>query len=191
MGFYTEAELLGLGLAHVGHGVQLSRLASLHGAGRISIGDHSRIDDFCVLSAGSGGIEIGRHVHIAVMCSLIGDSKIAMADFSGLSSRVSVYSSSDDYSGAHMTNPTVPERFKKVDSRPVSLGRHCIVGAGAVILPGVEMEDGAALGGLSLAIGKLDGFMIHSGVPARKIKPRKRDLLDFEAAMRAELESRR
>ena len=189
MSFYTEQELLGLGLAHVGRGVKLSRLASLHGASRISIGDFSRIDDFCVLSAGTGGIEIGKRVHIATMCSLIGAAKISMADFSTISGRVCVYSSSDDYSGAHMTNPTVPDQFKAVDSRPVALGRHCIVGAGSVILPGVMMEDGVALGSLSLAKGRFEAFMVYAGVPAIKIKARKRDLLRMELAAGAEPES--
>ena len=66
---------------------------------KISIGNNVRIDDFCVLSAGSGGIEIGNYIHIAVYMSLIGAGKITLCDFSGISSRVAIYSSNDDYSG--------------------------------------------------------------------------------------------
>ena len=39
---------------------------------------NSRIDDFCVLSAGEGGIEIGDYVHVAVFCMLIGAGKIKL-----------------------------------------------------------------------------------------------------------------
>lgn len=184
MSFFSEEELLGFGFARIGRGVKLSRLASLYGTSRISIGDHSRIDDFCVLSAGEGGIVIGRHVHVAVMCTLIGKAKIEIADFSGISSRVSVYSSSDDFSGAVMTGPTVPPEFTRVDSRPVQIGRHVIIGAGSVVLPGTEMQEGVALGALSLAKGVLRQFTLYYGVPAKEIRPRKRDLLELEAKLK-------
>jgi acetyltransferase-like isoleucine patch superfamily enzyme len=184
MSFYTGKELESLGFASVGRNARISRDARFHGQARISIGDHSRIDDFCVLSAGRGGIAIGRHVHIAVMCSLIGQGRIEMMDFSALSSRVSVYSSSDDYSGAAMTNPTVPDEFRSVDSRPVRIGRHVIVGAGSVILPGTDLLEGAALGALSLASGTLGEFAIYSGTPARRIGLRRRDLLELAERMK-------
>ena len=54
--FYTEEELKGLGFRHIGNGVCISRKASIYGAQNISLGDHVRIDDFCILS---GRIEIG------------------------------------------------------------------------------------------------------------------------------------
>jgi acetyltransferase-like isoleucine patch superfamily enzyme len=184
MSFYSENELGNLGFASVGRNARISRDARFYGNARISIGDHSRIDDFCVLSAGEGGIAIGRHVHIAVMCSLIGQGRIEMMDFSALSSRVSVYSSSDDYSGATMTNPTVPDEFRSVDSRAVRIGRHVIVGAGSVILPGTDLLEGAALGALSLASGTLGEFAIYSGTPARRIGLRRRDLLELAERMR-------
>ena len=82
-----------------------------------------------------------------------------------------------------MTNPTVPDQFKNVDSRPVRIGKHCIVGAGAVVLPGTEMHDGSALGALSLARGVLNGFMIYSGVPAKEVKSRRREILELEAKL--------
>lgn len=74
----------------------------------------SRIDEFCVLLAGTGGIVIGNNVHIAVFCSLIGKEVIKINDFANLSSRVSIYSSSDDYSGEYMTNPTIPSHLTNV-----------------------------------------------------------------------------
>lgn len=179
MSFYSTEELRGMGFMSVGRDVQISRKASLHGCSRISIGNYSRVDDFCVLSAGSGGIWIGARVHIALMCSLVGDARIELRDFSGLSSRVSIYSSSDDYSGASLTNPTVPAEFKSVESAPVTLGEHVIIGSGTVVLPGTEMGEGAAVGALSLARGVMEPFKIYSGVPARAIKARRKDLLSL------------
>ena len=111
MSFYSQEELVCLGFKRLGRGVSLSRKASIYNAANIEIGDFSRIDDFCVLSAGEGGIFIGRHVHVAIYCSLIGNGMIELGDYSGLSSRVSIYSSNDDYSGEFMTNPNCAIRF--------------------------------------------------------------------------------
>ena len=82
----------------------------------IVIGNNVRIDDFVVLSAGQGGIEIGNYIHIAVFSSLIGAGRIALSDFCNISSRVSIYSSSDDYTGEYMTNPMMPKILTNVTS---------------------------------------------------------------------------
>ena len=97
--FYTEEELKAIGFKSVGNNVLISRKTSLYGVSRISIANNVRIDDYCVLSAGKGGIEIGNYVHLAVYVSLQGDGKITLEEFSGISSRTAVYSSNDDYSG--------------------------------------------------------------------------------------------
>ena len=169
-----------LGFASVGENVRISDRASFYGASRIALGNDVRIDDFCVLAAGVGGILIGDYVHIAVGSSLIGAGKITMSDFSGLSSRVSIYSSSDDYSGAALTNPTVPGEYTGVTHADVFLGKHVIVGSGSVILPGVMLEEGVAVGALSLVHKRCQAFGIYAGNPARRIKERKRDLLELE-----------
>jgi galactoside O-acetyltransferase len=181
MSFHTAQELAGLGLAAYGEDVKISTKASIHNAQNIRIGHHVRIDDFCVLSAGEGGILIGNFIHVGVFSSLIGAGKITLHDFCNLSSRTSIYSSNDDYSGVHMTNPTIPAEFTGVTHAPVAIGRHAIVGAGSVLLPGVVLEEGAAVGALSLVTRNCEAFGIYAGCPARQIGNRRRDLLDLES----------
>ena len=181
MGFLSYQEAQNLGFKSLGKNVLISDKASIYGAQFISVGDYSRIDDFCLLSASSeGGIEIGRYVHISAYSSLVGRAKITMNDFSGLSSKVAVYSSSDDYSGAHLTNPTVPDEYKKIDSRPVTLEKHVIVGTGSVILPGVTIHFGTAIGALSLVYKNCDELSIYSGSPVKLLKPRKTNFIELE-----------
>lgn len=187
MAFLSEDAIAALGFARVGRDVKISERASLYRPERISIADHVRIDDFCVLSAGDGGIDIGNYVHIACYASLIGREQIVLRDFAGLSGRVSVYSSSEDYSGASLTNPTVPEAYRKMEHGRVLLERHVIVGAGSVILPGVTLGLGASVGALTLVARDLEPFGMYLGVPARKIGTRKQDLLALEARLRASL----
>lgn len=185
--YYSQAELRDLGLKDFGERVRISRKASIYGADRISLGNDVRIDDFCVLAAGDGGFHIGSFVHLAVHCLLIGRARIQLGDFSGLSSRVSVYSSSDDYSGAWLTNPTVPAEFTGVEHAEVIVGRHVIVGSGSVILPGTVIEQGAAIGALSLVRGRFREFTVYLGSPARRIGERKRDLLELERRLMASI----
>ena len=176
-----------LGFASVGKNVQISDRASFYGVGRISLGSYVRIDDFCVLSAGVGGISVGNYVHIAVCSSLIGAGKISLSDYCNISSRVAIYSSNDDYSGAAMTNPTVPSEFTGVTRADVLLDKHVIVGSGSVILPGVTLEEGVAIGALSLVHKNCQAFGVYAGNPARRIKDRKRDLLELEQQLMASM----
>ena len=187
MGMLSRAELERMGFASIGLGVQVSDKASFHGASRISLGNHVRIDDFCVLSAGAGGIRIGDYVHVAVYSSLIGAAVIEVGDFANVSSRVAIYSSSDDFSGSAMTNPTVSAEFTSVAQAPVYVGRHAVIGAGCVVLPGVRIGEGAAVGALSLVKRDCEEFTIYAGTPARAIGSRSRQLLELEQRFLASL----
>lgn len=180
MAILSQDEIKKIGFLSVGENVLISDKASFYGASRISIGNNVRIDDFCVLSAGAGGIEIGNNIHIAVYTSLIGAGKIVLKDFCNLSSRVAIYSSNDDYSGEYLTNPTIPSEFTNVTNADVYIGKHVIIGSGSVVLPGVRLEQGAAIGALSLVTKDCEEFGIYAGNPARKIKNRKKDLLEVE-----------
>jgi galactoside O-acetyltransferase len=169
-----------MGFANVGTNVLLSDKATYYNCKNIRLGSNIRIDDFCVLSAGIKGIDIGSYVHIAIYSSLIGAGNITLADFSNISSRVAIYSSNDDYSGAAMTNPTVPAEFTNVHHADVTIGKHVIIGAGSIILPGVNLEEGVAIGALSMVKKDCQAFGVYMGSPAKRIGERKQDLLAFE-----------
>ncbi len=188
MAFLSEDAIAALGFARVGRDVKISEHARIYRPERIALADHVRIDDFCLLSAGDGGIDIGSYVHVACYSSLIGREEIILRDFAGLSGRVSVYSSSEDYSGAALTNPTVPDAYRKLRHGRVLLERHVIVGAGSVILPGVTLGLAASVGALTLVARDLEAFGMYLGVPARKIGTRKQDLLQLETRLRAALQ---
>ena len=178
--FYNKAELSKLGFKSLGYNVLISKKTSLYGIDRITIGNNVRIDDFCVLSAGKGGIVIGNYIHIAVYSSLIGEGKITLDNFSGVSSKVSIYSSNDDYTGNFMTNSTIPTKLKGVTHADVRICKHALVGSGSIILPGVTLNEGCVVGALSLVNKDCDEFSIYKGNPAKKIVERSRELLKLE-----------
>lgn len=176
--FYSDVELAQIGFKSLGDNVQISRKASIYSAKKISIGDNVRIDDFCILS---GKIVLQNYIHVAAYSALYGGEKgIFVDDFANLSSRVSVYSVSDDYSGESMTNPMIPDKYKKTQSAPVYIGRHVIVGSTSVILPGVKLAEGSSFGSFSFINGDSKPWSINVGIPFRKIGDRSRKLLELE-----------
>lgn len=174
--FYSPEELAALGLAACGTDVLISRKASLYSPEKIRIGSHVRVDDFCVLS---GSITLKDHIHLAVGVSLFaGDAGIELQDGSALSARTTVYAISDDYSGDWFTNPMLPEEGRHLIAKKVTVGRHAIVGAGSVVLPGADIGEGCAVGSMSLVKRPLEPWGIYAGVPAKLLKPRSRKLLE-------------
>jgi len=124
---------------------------------------------------------VGSYVHIASHSVLTGGvAGIVVQDFANLSQRVNVFANSDDYSGESMTNPMVPDRFKKLVQERVVIRKHVIIGCGSVVLPGVEIGEGSAIGALSLVNHDIEKWSIYAGVPARKVKNRSRELLRLE-----------
>ncbi len=178
MAYYTEEQLQKLGFKYVGKNVKISDKASIYNCDKIEIGNNSRIDDFCVIS---GRIKIGRNVHIAPFCLVAGGEKgITFGDFSGLAYQVQVFTQSDDYTGRTLTNPTIPDEYKKEMKKEIIIGKHSIVGAGSIIMPGVILAEGTSIGALSLVRKKTEEWSIYLGNPAKKVTSRKKYLLELE-----------
>lgn len=180
MGYLSDADLHAMGFARLGRNVKISDKAAIYDAHRIEIGDNCRVDDFSTLS---GTVTMGRNVMISALCHVAGGTPgVELEDFSTLAYGVKLMSQSDDYSGATMTGPTVPAEFKRETKRKSRLGRHVIVGTNSVIFPGVDVADGCSVGAMSLVTRSTEPWGIYVGCPARRLKDRKRDLLELERA---------
>ncbi len=187
-GYYADTELRGLGFKSIGRNVQIGQNCTIIGLRNISIGSNVRIDGYCsIIAAEEGWVNIGSFVHIGGYCLLSAGDGIVMEDFSGLSQGVMLYSRTDDYSGRHLTNPTVPRRFTGITRGTVTLERHVIVGSGSVVLPGVTIGEGTAVGALSLVNKSLDAWGVFCGCPAKRIKDRSKQLLELESALLREI----
>jgi len=178
MAYLNQFELMEMGFKYLGRNVKISTRASIYNADQIEIGDSSRVDDFCLLS---GKITIGRFVHIAPYCNLAGgELGIIMENFSGLAYGVQVFTQSDDYSGKSMTNPLIFEKYRNVRKTSILVGKHTIVGAASIIMPGVKLREGTSIGAMSLVRKSTEEWSIYVGNPARKLKDRSRKLLELE-----------
>jgi galactoside O-acetyltransferase len=189
MAFLKQDQLERMGFKSLGKNVRISDKASLYNPEQMEIGDHSRIDDFCVVS---GKVTMGRNVHIAVFCNETGGEKgITFGDFSGLAYACHVFTQSDDYGGETLTNPTVPDQYKRETKAAIVIGRHSIVGTNSLVFPGVILAEGTSVGAHSMVTKSTEEWSIYFGTPAKRIKARKRELLTLEADYLASEEGHR
>ena len=177
--FLTEEELKKIGFKTIGKNVYISDKCSIYSPSLIEIGNNVRIDDFTILSP-SQSLKIGNYVHIGCYTSLIGKGEFIIEDFVGISGRVSLYSSSDDYTGMSMTNPMIPNDFKKITNGKIHIKKHTIIGTGSVILPNVVIEMGCSIYAQSLIKSDCEELGVYSGNPAKLINKRLTRFLEYE-----------
>jgi len=115
--------------------------------GFIEIGEHSHVDQFCVLY-GQGGIKIGAHCAIA--------------------SGVIIYSQTN----ADTRQDGTPVAQQSTVYAQVSIEDGCWLGAGVRIVPGVTIGEGCHVGAGAVVTENLPPFSVAVGVPAKVIKQR-------------------
>jgi acetyltransferase-like isoleucine patch superfamily enzyme len=185
--YYTEHDLADFGFKSLGRNIMISSDARVYGAHNISIGNNVRIDDFTILAAVNGSIDIGNYVFIARNSHLGGALGIELHDFSSMAANTVIYSASDDYSGEAMTAQAVPQKYTRFRGGKVVFGRHVIVGSSSTIVGPAVLGEGCSVGAMSLITKDLEPWGVYIGTPARRIKERKKDLLDMEKLLMAEI----
>jgi galactoside O-acetyltransferase len=185
MSYLTRNKLLQKGFRHLGKKVQISDKCSIYKPENICIGDNARIDDYCILSA-SHKIVIGNYVHIGCHSVILGNELIEINDFAGVSMRCTIISSNADYSGYYMTNPQIPDKYLNTISAPIVMGKHSLIGAGSMILPGVSLGQGAVIGAMSLVKHSIAEWEVWAGIPAKYIHDRERLIKSMEKQIRHE-----
>lgn len=178
MAYLTQDELEAMGLKLLGKNVKISDKASIYNPEQLEIDDNSRIDDFCVVS---GVVKIGKYNHITPMCLVAGGEKgIYLNDFCTLAYGVKIFAQSDDYSGASMVNSMIPKLYKNETIDMVVINRQVIIGTNSIVMPGVVIAEGCAIGAMTLVTKSTDEWGVYFGCPAKRIKDRKKDLLALE-----------
>jgi galactoside O-acetyltransferase len=179
-GYFTEIDLVDVGFKSIGSNVKIAKNCTIMGLNNISIGSNVIIDSFCtIVATGKGKLNIGSFVHIGGYCLLSAGDGIFINDFSGLSQGVKIYSKSDDYTGKHLTNPTIPEKYKGVIRGPVKLKPYVIIGAESIVLPNVTIGEGSSVGALSLVSRNIPEWGMYSGHPLRRLGDRSKNLLEL------------
>lgn len=172
-------------VAASGQDVTIYPKAILEAPEHMTIGDSVIIDDLVIIIA-IGGVRLGSFIHIGAHSYIGGGGGFEMEDFSGLSGGVRVYTANEDYLGGQLTNPAVPAPWRVATRAPVHIGRHAIIGANTVILPGVTIGEGVAVGANSVVSHDLVPWTICAGSPAKPIRDRpSQRILAMETELRA------
>jgi galactoside O-acetyltransferase len=170
--------------ASCGADVTIYELVRILDPERIAVGSHVVVDDFVFIDGG-GGLEIGSHVHIASFVSVVGGGRAEIGDFAGLATGTRLVTGTDELGGGGLTGPTIPERWRSVTRDEMRIGKHAVVGANAVVLPGVSVGEGAIVGAGSVVTGDLQPWTIAVGAPARAVRERPRETVErFERELR-------
>lgn len=126
-----------------------------------------KLDPSCFLFMGTwfdckGGLTVGANCTINQNCRLDTRGGITVGDYVSISAEVCILTADHD-----MTSAVSLSR-----NRPVRIERHAFVGTRALILPGVTIGEGAAVGAGSVVTRDVPAFTTVAGVPARHIKNR-------------------
>jgi len=171
-GFNLENIFFDIGkLKSCGQNVIIGKTVRIRYPELVEIGNNVIIDDFTYIST---QLKIHDNVHISSGSKIIGGKNafVEMKEFSTLAPNVVLSAGSDDYIGGIAT-PMVPMEFKgDAVIGKIILNKHCIVGAGSVVLPNVTFHEGACVGALSLVNRDLQSWKLYAGIPAKLIKER-------------------
>ena len=73
----------------------------------------------------------------------------------------------------------LPEELTNVHCGKVTLKKYSQLGANTVVMPGIEIKEGAVTGAFSFVNKNLDEWTINYGVPCKKIKDRSKKMLNL------------
>ncbi|MDE4907358.1 acyltransferase [Methanogenium marinum] len=132
------------------------------GIENIVFGKYVIIDDFVLIYA-KETMKFGNYVHIANFTSITGGSKLTVGNYSAISQGCRILTATDDFKNWGFGNSTVANKFRNIESAPISIGDYCIVGANSVVLPGVNIGEGATIGANSVVTKDLAPWGIYIG----------------------------
>ena len=113
-------------------------------------------------------------MRIGPFCVVTMSADLVIGDFECVSHGARVLSSSDDLSGGRICGPMVPPHRGHVVAGWIEFGRHAVLGANSVILPGGGLGEGTTVGALSLVKTLLEPWTVNAGVPTRVVGRRDR-----------------
>lgn len=179
--FLNRQELEALGVICDGDDVSVHTSVVVINPEGLHLGNHVRIDPFCILSA-TKHIRLHDRVHIAGHCTLMGGGGIEFEPYTGASHGAIIISAADDFTGRYLAGPMVAENLRSIHRAPVTLRRYSMIGAAAVVLPGVTLGEGSIVGAHSYARKSIPEWTIWFGVPAKQVGKRRKDLLNLLAS---------
>jgi acetyltransferase-like isoleucine patch superfamily enzyme len=143
-------------------GVKKFDFTKIIGIENIKFGKNVIIDDFVFIYA-TDKIVIGSNVHIACFASITGGAKIEIGDFCAISQGCRILAGTDDFKYWGFGNSTIDEKYRNTKRAPIKISKFAIIGANSVVLPGVTIGEGVAVGASSVVTRDLEPWGIYIG----------------------------
>lgn len=177
----------------VGRGVVFGRNITIRHAHKIAIGDNTFVDDNVVLDAKgekNEGIRIGANAYVgrnsilsckegsiflddycnlSANCTLLSETEIRMGKYCFLAGSCYIVAG-----GNHsFESLSTPIMFQPSYSKGgIRIGEDVWIGAGVIVLDGVDIGKGTVVGAGSVIKNSLPEYSIAAGVPAHKLRDR-------------------
>jgi galactoside O-acetyltransferase len=148
------------------------------------IGSHNAIDNGVTIST---ELIMGDYIHIAPYVVVIGGkkSKLILNDFSFVASGTKIVCGSEDYTGAGLVGPTIPEEYRELTYSTVIFEKYAGCGVNCSIMPGVTLAEGSILGANSLLTKDTEPWTIYVGSPAKPVKIRdKEKIIEYASKLK-------
>jgi galactoside O-acetyltransferase len=152
--------------------VKTFEFTKIVGVENIEFGQNIIIDDFTLIYA-TAPIKIRDYVHIGCFTSITGGASLFIDEFVAISQGCRILTGTDDFVGWGFGNSTIDEKYRNTKRLPVRIGKFSIIGANSVILPGVTIGEGCAIGAGSVVTKNLEPWGVYIG--NKRIKNRNKE----------------
>lgn len=127
------------------------------------LGRKSVIESYCCINNAVGDVTIGNHTRIGIHCTVIGP--VSIGNHVNLAQGITVTALNHNFEDA---TKRIDEQG--ISTKPVVIGDDVWIGANAVILPGVTIGRHAVVAAGAVVTKDVPDYSLVAGIPAKVIK---------------------
>jgi maltose O-acetyltransferase len=142
---------------------------AIHGMRNLSLGDGTAIEDDCTLCCHNAPLTLGRSCYLNrnVRLGSAGTASLTLGDNVMVGPNVVM-----DTSRHRDGRTDIPMKDQGMEYRPISIGDDVWIGANAVVICGVSIGRGCIVGAGAVVTRDLPPYSVAVGVPARVVRRR-------------------
>ena len=130
---------------------------------KFSLGHHSVVESFCCVNNAVGDVIIGNHTRIGIHNTIIGP--VTIGNHVNLAQGITVTALNHNFKD---TSKRIDEQG--ISTKPVVIGNDVWIGANAVVLPGVTIGRHVVVAAGAVVTDNVPDNVVVGGVPAKIIK---------------------
>jgi acetyltransferase-like isoleucine patch superfamily enzyme len=130
---------------------------------RFRLGRKSVIESYCCINNAVGDVTIGDHTRVGLHCTVIGP--VCIGNHVNLAQGITVTALNHNFADS---NRKIDEQG--ISTKPVVIGDDVWIGANAVILPGVTIGRHVVVAAGAVVTKDVPDYSLVAGVPAKEIK---------------------